>query len=72
MHPITASPHAGRFLALLKPDCKVPTANFADSALNATPVTAATKPNYQYFDNTLRQNKQNYKAFGTGQMVIFG
>ena len=34
MLPITASP-ADRFLALLKPDCKVPTANFADSALNA-------------------------------------
>jgi hypothetical protein len=39
---------------------------------NATPAAAATGPKYQHFDNTLRQNRQNYKPFGTGQMVIFG
>jgi hypothetical protein len=39
---------------------------------NATPAAEATGPKYQHFDNTLRQNRQNYKAFGTGQMVIFG
>ena len=35
MLPITASFRADWFLALLKPVCKVPTTNFADSALNA-------------------------------------
>jgi hypothetical protein len=39
---------------------------------NATPAAAATGPKYQHFDNILRQNRQNYKSFGTGQMVIFG
>jgi len=38
---------------------------------NASPA-AATGPKYQHFDNTLRQNRQNYKPLGTGQMVIFG
>ena len=35
---------------------------------NATP---ATGPKHEHFGNTLRQNRQNYKPFGTGQMVIF-
>ena len=38
---------------------------------NATPAAAATGPEYQHFDNTPRQNRQNYKPSGTGQ-VIFG
>jgi hypothetical protein len=38
---------------------------------NATPPAAVTGPKYQHFDNTVRQNRQNYKPFGTGQMVIF-
>ena len=32
---------------------------------NASPAAAATGPKYQHFDNTLRQNRQNYKPFGT-------
>jgi len=37
------------------------------------PAGAATEPKYEHFDNTLRQNGQNYKPFGTGQMgKIFG
>jgi hypothetical protein len=39
---------------------------------NASPAAAGTGPKYQHFDNTPRQNRQNYKPFGTGQMVIFG
>jgi hypothetical protein len=39
---------------------------------NATP--AAKGPPYLHFDNTPRLilGRQNYKPFGTGQMVIFG
>jgi len=39
---------------------------------NATPAAAPTVPKYQHFDNTNQPNRQNYKPFGTGQMVIFG
>ena len=39
---------------------------------NASPAAAATGPKYQHFDYTLGQNRQNYKPFGTEQMVIFG
>jgi hypothetical protein len=39
---------------------------------NATPAAAPTGPKYQHFDNTNQPNRQNYKPFGTGQMVIFG
>jgi len=38
---------------------------------NATPAAAPTGPKYQHFDNTNQPNRQNYKPFGTGQMVIF-
>jgi len=46
--------------------------SFIDVYANATPGAAATGPKYQHFGSTLRQNRQNYKPFGTDQMVIFG
>jgi hypothetical protein len=48
--------------------------SFIDVYGNATPAAADTGPKYQHFDNTPRLilGRQNYKPFGTGQMVIFG
>jgi hypothetical protein len=39
---------------------------------NASPAAATTGPKYEHFDNTLRQNRQSYNPFRTGQMLIFG
>jgi hypothetical protein len=41
---------------------------------NATQAAAPTRPTYRHFDNTPRRvlGRQNYNAFGGGQMVIFG
>ena len=41
---------------------------------NATPAAAPTRPTYRHFDNNPRWvlDRQNYNAFGGGQMIVFG
>ena len=45
--------------------------SFIEVCGNATPAAAATGPKYEHLDNTLRQNRQNYKPFGTGHGDIW-